>query len=208
MCVGDPGRAWIGRYCGQLGERSNPSWCHNLVAHPRVRVVVNGRVIDDVARVLHDEEAEAGFELALSLNPRPGRFRRRNVRRTIPVVELTHVALTMAPGRRRPWRCRTPRRSGFGSQLAGTSALAVTSCSIRRGSGSMLQLYRGPVQSFQVDHVASWVVRAMTTMASEPGSDPSGDPQLDVPSRRCGRHVGDAAAPLWALRQPAGEECP
>lgn len=33
-----------------FGEQSHPSWYHNLVAHPRVHVVVNGIRTDHVAR--------------------------------------------------------------------------------------------------------------------------------------------------------------
>ena len=70
------------------GQRHNPSWYHNLRAHPRARVLFDGETRDMVARELDGEERERWYERGIEIYPGWIQYRKRAPRR-IPVIELS-----------------------------------------------------------------------------------------------------------------------
>jgi deazaflavin-dependent oxidoreductase (nitroreductase family) len=73
-----------------FGRQRNPSWYHNLRAHPRATVVVGGVEREVEARELAGEERERGFERGGQIYPGFEHYRRW-ARRAIPVVRLEPV---------------------------------------------------------------------------------------------------------------------
>jgi deazaflavin-dependent oxidoreductase (nitroreductase family) len=73
------------------GSGVPPGWYLNLVAHPDVRATIDGCTERYEARTLSDAEAEAAWPKLLAVYPTFSRYRRR-AQRTIPVVELRHIA--------------------------------------------------------------------------------------------------------------------
>ena len=70
------------------GQRNNPSWYHNLRAHPRATVDFDGRRREMVARELDGEERERWYERGIEIYPGWVQYRKR-APRTIPVIELS-----------------------------------------------------------------------------------------------------------------------
>jgi deazaflavin-dependent oxidoreductase (nitroreductase family) len=73
------------------GSGALPGWYLNLVADPEVQATIDGRTQHCHARTLSEREAEAVWPKLLAVYPTFSRYRRR-ARRTIPIVELRHVA--------------------------------------------------------------------------------------------------------------------
>ena len=70
------------------GQRDNPSWYHNLRAHPRARVLFDGETRDMVACELDGEERERWYERGIEIYPGWVQYRKRAPRK-IPVIELS-----------------------------------------------------------------------------------------------------------------------
>jgi deazaflavin-dependent oxidoreductase (nitroreductase family) len=70
------------------GQRHNPSWYHNLRAHPRAHVLFDGERLDMVARELDGEERERWYERGIEIYPGWVQYRKR-AQRKIPVIELS-----------------------------------------------------------------------------------------------------------------------
>jgi deazaflavin-dependent oxidoreductase (nitroreductase family) len=69
------------------GAPTNPSWYHNLVAHPEVSVEVHGQSFKARARVTEGEERDRLFEAHADYMP-GFRDYQKNTKRRIPVVVL------------------------------------------------------------------------------------------------------------------------
>jgi F420H(2)-dependent quinone reductase len=78
------------------GSGVQPGWYLNLVAHPEVWATIDARTERYRARTLSNAEAEAAWPKLLAVYPTFSRYRRR-AQRTIPVVELRHVAKDDSP---------------------------------------------------------------------------------------------------------------
>jgi deazaflavin-dependent oxidoreductase (nitroreductase family) len=70
------------------GQRHNPSWYHNLRAHPRAQVLFDGMRAEMVARELDGDERERWYERGIEIYPGWVQYRKR-APRTIPVIELS-----------------------------------------------------------------------------------------------------------------------
>lgn len=75
-----------------FGSRQHPAWYHNLRAHPRVSVTVDGVSREYEAHQLAGEERERRFRVAVQLNPGWLRYRSWAGERQIPVIRLDPVA--------------------------------------------------------------------------------------------------------------------
>lgn len=69
------------------GQRNNPSWYHNLRAHPRTTILFDGVRRDMVARELEGEDREHWYARGIEIYPGWVQYRERAPRR-IPVLEL------------------------------------------------------------------------------------------------------------------------
>ncbi len=69
------------------GAPTNPSWFHNLVAHPDVTVEVLGDKFKAHAHVPKGEEYERLYQQHASINPNFHQYR-KNTTRQIPVIVL------------------------------------------------------------------------------------------------------------------------
>jgi deazaflavin-dependent oxidoreductase (nitroreductase family) len=69
------------------GAPTNPSWYHNLVAHPEVTVEAGGKRFKARARVAGDDQYERLYQHHASINPGFSDYRKRTTRK-IPVVIL------------------------------------------------------------------------------------------------------------------------
>jgi deazaflavin-dependent oxidoreductase (nitroreductase family) len=69
------------------GQTHNPSWYHNLRAHPRATLDFDGRRREVVARELDGEERERWYERGIEIYPGWVQYRERAPRK-IPVIEL------------------------------------------------------------------------------------------------------------------------
>lgn len=74
-----------------FGRTSNPSWYHNMRAHPRVSVVVGGVESPYFAEEIRGPERDESFQRAVAMNPGWRRFRDRSGARSIPVFRLSAV---------------------------------------------------------------------------------------------------------------------
>jgi deazaflavin-dependent oxidoreductase (nitroreductase family) len=72
------------------GAPAHPDWYRNLVAHPRVRVQVQGDVFDAEARTVEGPERERLWTLMTAIWPSYDEYQARTERR-IPVVLLERV---------------------------------------------------------------------------------------------------------------------
>src|SRR5918999_3952022 len=70
------------------GQRNNPSWYHNMRAHPRTTVLFDGVTREMDARELDGEERERWYERGIEIYPGWVQYRKRAPRR-IPVIELS-----------------------------------------------------------------------------------------------------------------------
>lgn len=70
------------------GRPHHPAWCHNLRAHPRATVSVNGVTRAIEARELSGPERDACFQRAVQLYPGFVTYRDRATDRRIPVLVL------------------------------------------------------------------------------------------------------------------------
>jgi deazaflavin-dependent oxidoreductase (nitroreductase family) len=72
------------------GRDRNPSWYHNLRAHPRATICLEGVTREVLARELEGEERDRCYERGIEIYPGWKGYRKRADRR-IPVLELTPV---------------------------------------------------------------------------------------------------------------------
>jgi deazaflavin-dependent oxidoreductase (nitroreductase family) len=70
------------------GQRRNPAWYYNLLAHPRASIVVGGASRDMVACELTGEERERWYARGIEIYPGWRHYRKRADPRQIPVIEL------------------------------------------------------------------------------------------------------------------------
>lgn len=73
------------------GQRNNPSWYHNLRAHPRTKVLFDGHEREMVARELDGDERAQWYERGIEIYPGWVQYRKRASHRKIPVMELSAV---------------------------------------------------------------------------------------------------------------------
>jgi deazaflavin-dependent oxidoreductase (nitroreductase family) len=71
-----------------FGRPHHPAWYHNLRAHPRARVTVDGVTRDVEARELEGADRERLFRLAARIYPGFERYREWAGQRRIPVLRL------------------------------------------------------------------------------------------------------------------------
>jgi deazaflavin-dependent oxidoreductase (nitroreductase family) len=77
------------------GAPRNPSWYHNLVAHPRVMVELDGTRFGAVARVAGPEERRRLYDQHAQVNPGFLEYEKKTSR-VIPVVVLSRSAAAAA----------------------------------------------------------------------------------------------------------------
>ena len=70
------------------GQRTNPSWYHNLKAHPEASVLFDGVSREVIARELAGEERQRWYERGIGIYPGWRHYEKRAAPRQIPVVEL------------------------------------------------------------------------------------------------------------------------
>jgi len=75
-----------------FGQRRHPAWSHNLRAHPKVSVTVDGVTREYDAHELAGEERDRQFQQAVKMNPGWLRYRTWAGDRQIPVIRLDRVA--------------------------------------------------------------------------------------------------------------------
>jgi deazaflavin-dependent oxidoreductase (nitroreductase family) len=73
------------------GQRNNPSWYHNLRAHPRATILFDSVRRDVTARELDGEERARWYERGIEIYPGWVQYRKRAAHRRIPVIELTQA---------------------------------------------------------------------------------------------------------------------
>jgi deazaflavin-dependent oxidoreductase (nitroreductase family) len=73
------------------GRPGNPSWYHNLLAHPLVVVTWNGSAVQMQARELKGEERQFHIDRGLEAYPWWEQYHRRAAPRQIPVIMLEPV---------------------------------------------------------------------------------------------------------------------
>jgi deazaflavin-dependent oxidoreductase (nitroreductase family) len=71
------------------GQHDNPSWYHNMRAHPRTKVLFDGVTREMTARELEGEDRERWYERGIEIYPGWVQYRKRAAHRRIPVMELT-----------------------------------------------------------------------------------------------------------------------
>ncbi|MFI5284014.1 MAG: nitroreductase family deazaflavin-dependent oxidoreductase [Candidatus Dormibacterales bacterium] len=69
------------------GAPTHPSWYHNLVAHPEVKVELDGETFEARAHVATDAEYERLYKQHADINPTFHDYRARTTRK-IPVILL------------------------------------------------------------------------------------------------------------------------
>jgi deazaflavin-dependent oxidoreductase (nitroreductase family) len=74
-----------------FGQYNNPSWYHNLRAHPRARIEFEGDTREVEAQELSGEERERWYARGVDIYPGWTNYRRRAAHRVIPVLELRPV---------------------------------------------------------------------------------------------------------------------
>ena len=74
------------------GQPGNPSWYHNLIAHPRCSVTVHGCQREMVAYEAEGDERDRLWKLDLSVYPARSRYAQRTRGRQIPVMVLQPVS--------------------------------------------------------------------------------------------------------------------
>jgi len=72
------------------GAPTNPSWYHNLVAHPEVTIELGGEKFKARARVAGDADYERLYQHHASINPGFKEYRQKTTRK-IPVVLLERL---------------------------------------------------------------------------------------------------------------------
>lgn len=70
-----------------FGQQHHPAWYHNLRAHPRAWVAVDGVTQQVEAHVLSGQERDLWYERGIAINPGWVRYRERAARQ-IPVIRL------------------------------------------------------------------------------------------------------------------------
>jgi deazaflavin-dependent oxidoreductase (nitroreductase family) len=73
------------------GAPTNPSWFHNLRAHPTVTVEVLGEKFEAKAHIAEGDEYERLYQQHASISPTFHEYRARTTRR-IPVIVLEPIA--------------------------------------------------------------------------------------------------------------------
>lgn len=71
-----------------FGQRHNPAWYYNLVAHPECDVLFRGRAGKYVAHAIEGEAREKYWQLALTYYSGYERYEKRAAPRRIPVIVL------------------------------------------------------------------------------------------------------------------------
>ena len=71
------------------GQKRNPAWYYNLVAHPRAVAHVGGRAIEVTAREAEGDERDELWDLAVRFYGGFETYRERASHRTIPVMVLS-----------------------------------------------------------------------------------------------------------------------
>jgi deazaflavin-dependent oxidoreductase (nitroreductase family) len=71
------------------GQRNNPSWYHNMRAHPRTTVLFDGTTREMTARELGGADRERWYERGIEIYPGWVQYRKRASHRKIPVMELS-----------------------------------------------------------------------------------------------------------------------
>lgn len=77
------------------GAPRNPSWYHNLVAHPRVTVELDGRRFEAIARVVRPDERRRLYDHHAQTNPSFKDYEAKTSR-VIPVIVLSRSAAAAA----------------------------------------------------------------------------------------------------------------
>lgn len=75
-------------FASKGGSDTNPSWFHNISAHPDVSIEVGGETIDVRARMLTGEERADIWDRQKLDYPMFGEYERKTARREIPVILL------------------------------------------------------------------------------------------------------------------------
>jgi len=89
--VGLPDGDRVVLIASNFGRRHHPAWFHNLRAHPRAAVTVDGTTRAVEARVLTGRERERCFQLGVEIHPGWVDYRKRADRR-IPVIALEPIS--------------------------------------------------------------------------------------------------------------------
>lgn len=76
-----------------FGQRHHPGWYHNVRAHPRVSITLDGVARGYEAHELAGDERERQFQAAVQLNPGWLRYRTWAGERQIPVLRLDPVVI-------------------------------------------------------------------------------------------------------------------
>jgi deazaflavin-dependent oxidoreductase (nitroreductase family) len=80
--------AWI-VVASNGGSSRNPSWYHNLMAHPdQVWIEVAGRSVPAAAEKLEGPRREAAWQRVIAAQPRYANYQRKTDR-TLPVIRLS-----------------------------------------------------------------------------------------------------------------------
>lgn len=83
-----PNGSRLGLIASNFGRRHLPGWCHNLRAHPSVRVRLNGAWRPFRAIELDGDRRQRVWEQAVALYPGYADYARRAAPRAIPIFEL------------------------------------------------------------------------------------------------------------------------
>jgi deazaflavin-dependent oxidoreductase (nitroreductase family) len=75
-------------FASKAGAPENPSWYHNLKAHPETRVEVGGETIEVTAAEATGEERQRLFDAQVAVQPQFGEYQAKTERQ-IPVIVLT-----------------------------------------------------------------------------------------------------------------------
>ena len=84
-----------------FGRPRNPSWYHNLRAHPRATIVFGGVRREVEARELTGAERERGYRRGEEIYPGFTHYARWAGNREIPVLRLSRYGATTPPSRAR-----------------------------------------------------------------------------------------------------------
>jgi deazaflavin-dependent oxidoreductase (nitroreductase family) len=75
-------------FASKAGAPENPSWYHNLKAHPETRVEVGDETIEVTAAEATGEERQRLFDAQVAVQPQFGEYQAKTERQ-IPVIVLT-----------------------------------------------------------------------------------------------------------------------
>lgn len=127
------------------GMPTHPAWYHNLQAHPRARVDVDGRSLSVRAEPLTDTEAQDFWPRVLEAAPDYARFPARTDR-SIPIVRLRPVAAE-AVGEAGIYRSDEHRRAVIDTyeQLTRSWPVELRELDIATGTATIHVLDSGPV---------------------------------------------------------------